>query len=181
MPQSKQDTVQIPLALLRTLLVELDSCADFLHLHRHQQEESLPSDWFRCLILIPQAQDTGGQTGESDVELYSDDVRKLIERCLSAVRGMVIQYRKTVQVGVDALRMLEVERGRLYELACVDVDVDVRMLEIDKWNGGGHGKRAGTGIEELETDIEIGIEISSAKAHGDVDVDGYDFDADHGY
>lgn len=178
MSKSMQDTVQIPLPLLRTLLAELDGCADFLRAHPDQQEENvhLPSDWFRCLILTPQA------TGD-DVELYSDDVRKLIERCLSAIRGLVGRYRRTVDGGVDALRMLEVERGRLDML--VDGDVYGHVLEVRM------DRRTGTGIEELELEPGISSTIeraeaeaegeAEAKGEGERDVDGYDFDADHGY
>jgi len=75
------DTVLIPRCLLRAILVELDKCNELLD---EDDERMPPSDeWFRTLILSPTDEGLG------DVDLYSDDVKRLIDRCLSVIRDLM--------------------------------------------------------------------------------------------
>jgi hypothetical protein len=117
------NTVFIPRPALRAVCTELDICHYLFG--QNPQNDTLPSDWFQPLILRS-ADDT------RDAGLYSDDVRKLIIRCTTALRNLLMQYREKLEEHLTLLRQLRVEKDKIEELlASREEKVDRDLLRFD--------------------------------------------------
>lgn len=163
MQDSRPDNVQIPLSLLRAILVDLDSGIEFVHAHDddahdhdgdHKQDHvqdhdheppiALPSSWFQGLMLRDPSSRSSSST--ATVELYSQDVQKLLESCRDVIRGLVAQCRRAKGVGSIDLMMDHSTAGK---------------AEEDEDEASKKGAGVSVDVEEVQ--------------------DMYDFDADHGY
>ncbi|KIW54074.1 hypothetical protein PV05_06464 [Exophiala xenobiotica] len=125
------DTVFISRPALRALLAELDICHYLFG--QNPQNGTLPSDWFRPLVLTS-ADDT------RDVGFYSDDVRKLIIRCTSALRSLLMQHREKLEEHLFLLRQLRAEKNKIEDLlAGREETVNTDLLRLDtetgRWGG----------------------------------------------
>jgi len=139
-----QDSIPLPLQLLRATLLELDKCSKLSH------ENTLTSDHFRAWLLSPMTNEVG------EVKVGSQDVERLVEHCLSAIKGLFAHYRRLVEVNSRVSEDLKLEKDRLDMLLAGEKGSEREVRE-----------RSGS-MSAFESESEM---------DGSLD----DFDADHGY
>lgn len=142
------DTVSIPRPALRAVLAELDICHYLFG--QNPENDTLPSDWFRRLVLTSTA-DT------RDVGLDSDDVRKLIIRCTTALRSLLMQHREKLEEHLFLLRQLRAEKNKIEDLlASREETVNVDLLRLDTETGRWGGIREPLNMDSMLLGPETG-------------------------
>ncbi|KAJ9637948.1 uncharacterized protein PV06_04529 [Exophiala oligosperma] len=147
-------SILIPRPILKAILTELDMCHYIFG--PIAQNDILPSDWFRAL-LIHQPNDT------DNIRLEDDDVRKLVIRSITALRGLFLRLRERSDEHLTALRLLHVERGRFDSLLAKNRQRDsTRLVRLATSND--RMERISADIELLNMDPRS---MGSQELHGD--------------
>ncbi|KAL6252307.1 hypothetical protein RBB50_000025 [Rhinocladiella similis] len=112
-------SILIPRPVLKALLVELDMCHYMFG--PIVQNDILPSDWFRALLITH-------PNNAENIRLDNDDVRRLVIRSTTALRGVILRLRERSDEHLSALRLLHVERGRVDSMLARNRELDRSRL-----------------------------------------------------
>lgn len=135
------DTVAIPRPLVNAILHELERSA---HVLAETKER-------RPFILIPRRDGRD----DAEVDLDGDDVSKLAQACLSAIRALHAQLRRNLEISTSVLQSLEKEKKRIDGLFAGGEDVvnmdllRINITEEDVDVDADAGGRPHAGIEEI--------------------------------
>jgi len=115
-------SILIPRPVLQALLAELDMCYEMFG--PTMQNDVLPSAWFRPLLITH-------ANGAENIRLDNDDVRRLVIRSTTALRGAIFRFHERADEYLCALRSLRTERSRVDDMLARNRERDhSRLLRL---------------------------------------------------